>query len=262
MTARPHQIPPDPAGECDSSPPLHAASGSDGPSAVFSFRYEHFFHSFPPGYPGVDHARRMVFEPHDQDATHLCALKGGASAPAPGETGYTPAVSAAALSAPGALLAVSTSVPATLRSIPESWPEWFGFALLGPKRLAKTVINTRMVLHPGVRGTDFFARFRLAALAHCREAGYLLALHYCGPAMAARYEALGHRLHHKAFEILPGLVRVPMIYDLRELDACPTRLPVLPKGGALLAAGDSRHNALTPPTTGSGKDGTPCGRPS
>ncbi|WP_243439830.1 hypothetical protein [Fundidesulfovibrio soli] len=117
----------------------------------------------------------------------------------------------------GALLAVSTSVQASLPRIPDEWPEWFGFSSLNDEDLSRSVVNTRMVLHPDVRGTAFFGSFRFNVLLRCREIGFRHALHYCDPALAPRYESLGHRQWHKPFEIVPGLVRIPMMINLRDL---------------------------------------------
>ncbi|MBI4958263.1 MAG: hypothetical protein HY915_02080 [Desulfovibrio sp.] len=171
---------------------IRQATGQQELDAVFRFRYEHFFNRFPTGYPGVDHEKRRVFEPHDLKAAHLCAF---------GEHGE--------------LLAVSTAVPATLASIPDAWPGWFGFGVLGAKRLEHTVVSTRMVLHPGVRRTDLFARFHRAILASYREAGHRFAVHYSRPDLVSRYESLGHRQYHVAFQLPTGLLRAPMIMDLR-----------------------------------------------
>ncbi|MBF0512855.1 MAG: hypothetical protein HQK81_02195 [Desulfovibrionaceae bacterium] len=180
---------------------------------MFRFRYEHFFNNLPDGFPGVDHAARLVFEPHDLEAVHLCAFD-----------------------ARGELAAVSTAVPATLKTIPPAWADWFDFAGLGSARLAKAVVSTRLVVHPSLRRTDFFARFHGAVLAHYREAGIAFTLHYCRPELAALYESLGHRRFHRAFDLLPGQPRVPMILALGEfIPGSEKYLTFAPGGGRRLA---------------------------
>jgi hypothetical protein len=174
---------------------LCEATGEAELEAVFRFRYEHHFRQFPTDFPGVDHAKAVAFEPHDLNAAHYCVR-----------------------AADDSLLAVSTSIPALHPGIPPAWPAWFGFRLLGGHRLGRTVVNTRMVLHPDMRGTGFFLRFRLAVLLRCRQDGFFLALHYCSPELAPRYESLGHRLHHGPFRLPSGELRVPMVMDLRDLE--------------------------------------------
>lgn len=197
--------------------PLRLLSGSEDEelAAVFRFRYDYHFKTLADGYPGVDHCRRMVVEPHDYKSTHMCAF-----------------------GADGTLLAVSTSVPASLPCIPGNWADWLGFSLLTDGNLSRTVVNTRMVLHPAIRGTAFFYSFRFNVLMRCRENGFQHALHYCDPILSVRYEALGHRRFHKPFEILPGLVRIPMMFNLSEIKD---------HAGAIV----STHHPL--------QDATPCG---
>jgi len=172
---------------------IRAAKGQHELDAVFRFRYDHFFNRFPTGYPGVDHEKRRMVEPHDRQAVHLCAFDER-----------------------GAITAVSSAVPADLESLPDTWPRWFGFEALGAERLARTIVSTRMVLHPQVRRTDLFTRFHRAILCGYREAGHLFAVHYCRPDLMSRYESLGHRRYHKAFHLPSGQLRVPMIMDLSD----------------------------------------------
>ena len=185
---------------------FRAAQGQHELHAVFRFRYEHFFKRFPTGYPGVDHEKRLVVEPHDCQATHLCAFDEH-------ET----------------LTAVSTAVPTDLKCLPETWPHWFGFDALGTKHLARTIISTRMVLHPRVRRTDLFTRFHQAILGSYRKGGHLFAVHYSRPDLVSRYESLGHRRYHKAFHLPSGQLRVPMIMDLKDQET-PVGKAALPPG--------------------------------
>lgn len=172
---------------------FRAAQGPQELQAVFRFRYEHFFNRFAAGYPGVDHSNRLVCEPHDHAATHLCALDES-----------------------GRLAAVSTAVPAGLGCIPETWPRWFDFDGLGARLLKRTVVSTRMVLHPRLRHTAFFPWFHQSILRHYREAGFALAVHYCRPDMLPRYESLGHRGYHTCFSLPTGQLRAPMLIAFEE----------------------------------------------
>lgn len=183
---------------------IREAKGAHELEAVLRFRYEHFFNRFPTGYPGVDHEKRQVVELYDFEATHLCAFDGH-------ET----------------LMAVSTALPAGLDCLPDTWARWFGFDALGAERLERTVVSTRMVLHPRARRTDLFTRFHRAILYSYQKAGHLFAVHYSRPDLISRYESLGHRRYHKAFHLPSGQLRAPMIMDLsgREAPAGENALP-------------------------------------
>jgi putative hemolysin len=115
---------------------LRTAQGSDELEAVFQFRYEHFFHCFPDGYPGLDHTQRRIFETHDLAADHYCAFDSD-----------------------GKLCAVSTATPADAKDIPTEWRRWFQLAGLSRAQLGKVVVSTRMVIRPGHRHSGLFVAF-------------------------------------------------------------------------------------------------------
>lgn len=167
---------------------LRAAQGSGELEAVFRFRYEHFFHSFPDGYPGMDRARHRIFGPHDLGSTHYCAFD-----------------------AAGNLCAVSTATPAGAPDVPPSWQQWLQLGRLASLDLEKVVVSTRMVIHPGHRGHGLFERFYCYIMERYLEAGFEYAVHYCSPGFISRYEHLGHRPYGEPFTVPPGLLRVPML---------------------------------------------------
>lgn len=173
---------------------LRPAQGSDELEAVFRFRYEHFFHCFNEGYPGLDHRRARLFEPHDLTSTHFCAF-----------------------GSDGQLCAVSTATPAAEPGIPSSWKQWL--QLDGPRfpRSDGIVISTRLVIHPHHRHNGLFDLFYRFIMKNYLETGYRYALHYCSPGLLCRYEALGHRPYGEAFVVPPGLVRISMFMDLADV---------------------------------------------
>ncbi len=174
---------------------LRPASGEEEFEAVYRFRYEHFFRCCSDGYPGLDRLRGRLFELHDPESIHLCAFDGA-----------------------GGLCAVSTATPANHPEIPEPWAEWFELERLSPLGLDNVVVSTRMVLHPEYRRTRLFGLFYRFIMGQYFEAGFACAVHYCSPGFVSRYERLGHRLFGKPFIMPPGLLRVPMIIDLNDLD--------------------------------------------
>ncbi|MFZ2448879.1 MAG: hypothetical protein WAW37_21160 [Syntrophobacteraceae bacterium] len=174
---------------------LRTARGSDEAEAVFRFRYEHFFHSFADGYPGLDRARKRLFGPHDTGSTHYCAFD-----------------------AHGKLCAVSTSTPACAPDVPAAWREWFQFGRLAPPGLEGIVVSTRMVIHPDHRHNGLFDLFYRFIIERYLDAGFSRALHYCSPGFVCRYEHLGHRLYGEPFMMPPGLLRVCMLMALDDPD--------------------------------------------
>jgi molybdopterin/thiamine biosynthesis adenylyltransferase len=163
--------------------------------AVYRFRYEHFFHCFDDGYPGLDHSKRVLFEPHDTQSTHYCALD-----------------------TEGDLCAVSTSTLASAHDVPESWHEWFQFERLAPLGLHNIVVSTRMVIHSDHRHNGLFDLFYRFIMECYLKAGLSLAVHYCSPGLICRYEHLGHRLCGQAFTMPTGLLRTAMFIDLDDID--------------------------------------------
>lgn len=195
---------------------LRTAQGSSELEAVFRFRYEHFFHCFPEGYPGLDRTHSRIFEPHDLASTHYCAFD-----------------------ADGKLCAVSTATPAEAQDTPPAWQQWFQLGRLYRAGLKKVVVSTRMVVHPDRRGGlfDIFYRF---IMERYLDAGFECAVHFCSPGLICRYEKLGHRLFGEPFIMPPGLLRTPMLIalddpgHLRRVDSpiaamCAERAPRLPR---------------------------------
>jgi hypothetical protein len=170
---------------------LRTAEGSRELEAVFQFRYEHFFHNFAEGYPGLDRPRERVFEPHDVGGTHYCAFD-----------------------ADGKLCAVSSSTSAVAPDIPPAWQEWFQFGRLASLGLERVVVSTRMVIHPDHRGGRLFGLFYRFIMERYLEVGFEYAVHYCTPDLVCRYEHHGHRVYAKPFTKPPGLLRVPMLIAL------------------------------------------------
>lgn len=174
---------------------LRQAQGPEELEAVFRFRYEHYFHRFTAGYPGVDHARRRVFEPHDLDSIHSCAFDDQ-----------------------GGLLGVSTATPAACPDMPPAWRDWFDLDRLSPLDPARTVISTRLVLHPKVRQTGLYGQFHGYIIASYVQAGFLNALHYCRPDLVCRFESLGHRRYGQVFNLPGGQYRVSMLMAFTDPD--------------------------------------------
>lgn len=192
---------------------LRTAQGSGEMEEVFRFRYEHFFHSFPDGYPGLDRSRHRICGPHDEGSIHYCAFD-----------------------ADGRLCAVCTSTPALTPGLPPAWQEWFQLGRFAPLGLERVFISTRMVIHPDHRGHGLFGRFYRFMVVHSLEAGFEYAVHYCAPGLIYRYEHHGHRVYAEPFTIPPGLLRVPMLLVLNDAEhlrrvgspaaeLCPTRSP-------------------------------------
>jgi hypothetical protein len=174
---------------------LRNTRGSRERDDVFRFRYEHFFHCFADGYPGIDRSKGILCEPHDARSTHYCAFD-----------------------AAGNLCAVSTSTPADAPDIPETWGEWFQLEKLAPAGLDRVVVSTRMVIHPEHRSNGLFDLFYRFIMERYIEAGFAFAVHYCSPGLICRYERLGHRLYGEAFTMPAGLLRIPMIIALNDSD--------------------------------------------
>jgi hypothetical protein len=171
---------------------LREARGGSEFEAVFRFRYEHFFHCFTAGYPGLDHAGGRVFEPHDEGSTHYCAFDDNEG-----------------------LCAVSTATPAGAPDIPAAWREWFQLARFAPERV---VVSTRMVIRPDLRHNGLFDLFYRFIMESYLENGFDYAVHYCSPGLLCRYEHLGHRLYGEPFILPPGVLRVPMLFALDDVD--------------------------------------------
>lgn len=177
--------------------------------AVFRFRYDHCFRDFPPGYPGLDHARQRLFEPHDLDSEHMCARD-----------------------AEGRLVAVSTATPADAPGAPAAWAAWFALDRLRPLGLARFVVSTRMVLHREERGGELFTFFYKALKRRYVAAGLLASLHYCRPGLVSRYQHLGHHACAPAFNLPGGQLRQPMLVALNDAlspDAMSGLCSVLPE---------------------------------
>lgn len=158
--------------------------------AVFRFRYEHFFHCFSDGYPGLDRAGARVFEKHDTTSTHFCAFDSA-----------------------GRLCAVSTATPATAPDRPEGWNRWLLLDTLAPTGEDNIIVSTRMVVHPEHRGHGLYRQFYRFIMKSYLEAGFRCALHYCSPAFLSRYQNLGHQFYGEAFIMTTGLLRIPMLMD-------------------------------------------------
>ncbi len=176
---------------------MRAAHGSSELQAVYRFRYEHFFHIMGNGYPGLDHPRCRVFEPHDAGSVHYCAFD-----------------------MEGALCAVSTAVPADAPDIPSVWQDWFQLARLPKFGFGGIVVSTRMVIHPAYRHKGLFELFYNYIIERYFEEGYDCAVHFCSPGLICRYERLGHRVYADPFMIPTGLLRAPMLialYDFNHL---------------------------------------------
>ncbi|MCE5334949.1 MAG: hypothetical protein LLG06_10195, partial [Desulfobacteraceae bacterium] len=99
-----------------------------------------------------------------------------------------------------------------------AWHEWFRLASLGALGLDKTVISTRMVVDPAHRHRIIFPLFYSYIMERYLEAGFEYAVHYCAPGLVCRYEELGHRLYAGPFAVPPGILRVPMLMALYDLD--------------------------------------------
>jgi hypothetical protein len=172
---------------------LRTAEGKGELEAVFRFRYEHFFHNFSNGYPGLDRPCERIFEPHDLGSSHYCAFD-----------------------ADGRLCAVSTSTSAVAPDIPPAWQEWFQLSRLAPLGLERVVVSTRMVIHPDHRHNGLFKLFYRFIMGRYLDAGFDYAVHYCTPGLISRYELLGHRVYGEAFTMPPRLLRVPMLIALND----------------------------------------------
>lgn len=180
-------------GDCNIGEYRMRTAREDELESVFRFRYEHFFHCFDDGYPGLDRAKGILFEPHDPKSIHFCAFDAG-----------------------GDLCAVSTATPASAAEAPASWQEWFNLEDLERLCPDGIIISTRMVVHTERRNNGLFDLFYRFIMERYFEAGYSLAAHYCSPGLICRYERLGHRLYGPAFTMPPGLLRVPMFIDLND----------------------------------------------
>lgn len=192
---------------------LRTAQGSGELEDVFRFRYEHFFCTFPNGYPGLDRSRQRICGPHDLRSIHYCAFD-----------------------ADGKLCAVCTSTPAVTPDLPPVWQDWFQLGRFAPLGLERVFVSTRMVIHPGHRGHGLFELFYRFMMSHSLEAGFEYAVHYCAPGLICRYEHHGHRVYDEPFTMPPGLLRVPMLLVLNDAEhlrrvgsptaeLCPARSP-------------------------------------
>ena len=176
---------------------IYRAESPNELEEVFRFRYDHCFRDFPPGYPGLDHARQRLFEPHDLDSEHMCARDAG-----------------------GRLVAVSTATPAHTPSAPAAWTAWLGLDRLRPLGLARFMVSTRMVLHRQERGGELFTFFYKALKRRYVAAGLLASLHYCRPGLVSRYQHLGHHAYAPAFNLPGGQLRQPMLVCLNPVQDC------------------------------------------
>lgn len=174
---------------------MRRAQGRDELEAVLRFRYEHFFKCFAAGYPGLDHSRRRVFEPHDQASVHYCAFD-----------------------AVGELCAVSSATPAGAKETPTEWGSWFRLGSLAHLGLNRVVVSTRMVLHPHHRHSGLFDAFYRFIIERYLDGGFACAVHYCSPGLVCRYEKLGHSLFGDPFVMPPGILRTPMLMDFNDID--------------------------------------------
>jgi hypothetical protein len=146
-----------------------------------------------------------MFEPHDRDSEHVCALD-----------------------AQGRLAAVSTATGADAPSAPTAWAGWLALDRLRPLGLPRLMVSTRMVLHHEERGGDLFTFFYKALKRRYAEAGLLASLHYCRPGMISRYQHLGHHAYAAAFNLPGGQLRQPMLVALNaETDYLRSVLPEL-----------------------------------
>lgn len=173
---------------------LRKAEGAAELEAVFRFRYEHYFRVFPEGYPGVDHVRQRMFEPHDLESEHVCAFD-----------------------AQGRLVAVSTATPADASGAPAAWAGWLALERLRPLGLGRCIVSTRMVLHSQERGGELFAFFYKALKRRYVAAGLLASLHYCRPGLISRYQHLGHHSYATPFNLPGGQLRQPMLVALNDV---------------------------------------------
>lgn len=213
---------------------LRTAQGISELESVYRFRYEHFFKCFAAGYSGLDHARRLVYEPHDFSSMHYCASD-----------------------AEGNIYAVSTATPADADDAPAAWLKWFQLEKFRHAGSDKVVVSTHLVLHPDYRGCGLFEVFYRFIIESYVKAGFQCAVHYCSPDLVPLYEKLSHRSFGEPFTIAPGLMRTPMLIFLED----PGRFQRIDS----LMASLNISPLLTPPmatAAASLQEVKPCGMPS
>lgn len=154
---------------------------------VYAFRYAHYFHRLSDA-PGVDHAMKRVYSPHDETSVHLTGRAGN-----------------------GELLIVGTGTRACTPCLPEEWATILHLDRLTPLGLDNILLYSRLVEHTNHRGGPVFPGFFKYSAHYFVARGYAYSIHYCAPALVPLYERLGYRRYGHGHTLHSGLFRLPMI---------------------------------------------------
>jgi len=166
---------------------LRPAATEEEREAVYAFRYLHYY-SHLAEVPGVDHAARRVYSPHDDTSVHL--------------TGYNKN---------GDLIIVGTGTRASTENLPNEWHKIFCLERLASLGLENILIFSRLVEHSDYHGSPIFVEFFKYAARYFTERGSAYSIHYCPPPLVPLYERLGFRAYGKGYTLASGLYRIPMI---------------------------------------------------
>ncbi len=153
---------------------------------VYAFRYAHYYSGIDA--PGVDHALRRVYLPHDDESILL--------------TGRDTA---------GKLLITGTGTSAAAQNLPPEWRKLFRLDRLAPLGLDTILIYSRLVSLPERRGGTLFLEFFKYSARYFTERGHACTIHYCAPDLVPLYERLGYRRYAEGYTLSSGLYRIPMI---------------------------------------------------
>ena len=154
---------------------------------VYSFRYRHYFSQLPEA-EWLDHDRRRVYSPHDEQAVHLVARN-----------------------AAGGMIAIGTGIRADFGDLPAAWGHMLQLERLKPLGLANVLIYSRLVELPECRGSLLFLHFFKYAAHLFTSRGFAYTIHYSPPAVVPLYERLGYRAYSRGFTLASGLYRIPMM---------------------------------------------------
>jgi CRP-like cAMP-binding protein len=139
--------------------------------------------------PGVDHDRKLIHQPHDDDSRHYLVSDPDAK-----------------------ICAAFTETPLDKTAGPDWWRPVLGLDHLAELDPATITVGSGLVLRPDVRRSLVMALLVKHAFQAQVEAGRLYALMFCTPSLVALYEQLGFRRYTDGFNLSRGgTYLIPMI---------------------------------------------------
>jgi predicted GNAT family N-acyltransferase len=192
---------------------IRQAETSEDREQVYRFRYEIYVKEMGKPMPGADHARWMLRDEGDEQATHLMALDGGELV--------------------GALRIIWGST-----EIPESYRAWYGLGDFANFPATAFSFTGRLMVLPGLRNSLTASALAGEAFRIGCERGVKFDFIHTTPPLVRFFERLGHRRYRADF-VDPDLgPRIPMVLALEErehLDKC--RSPLLRRAGTMVHEG-------------------------